>query len=55
MLEKTEGRRRRGHQRIWWLDGISNAMDMNLGKFWEMVKDRKAVRIAIHFLVMSFI
>ena len=42
MLGKIEGRRRRGHQRIRCLDGMTNAMDMNLGKLWEMVKDREA-------------
>ena len=40
MLEKIENRRTRGHQRIRWLDGIANAMNMNLGKLWEMVRDR---------------
>ena len=42
MLGKIEGRRRRGHQRMRWLDGTTDAMDMNLGKLREMVKDREA-------------
>ena len=47
MLGKIKGRRRRGHQRMRWLDGIANAMDMNLGKLQEMVRDRETWRAAL--------
>ena len=47
-LEKTEGKRRRGSQRIRWLDGITDSVDMNLSKLPEIVKDRKAWHVAVH-------
>ena len=53
MLGKIEGRRRKGCQRMRWLDGITDAVDMNLGKFRKMVRDREAWRAAVHGVAKS--
>ena len=54
MLEKVEGKKRREQQRMRWLDSITDSVEMNLGKFWEIVKDREAWHATVHGVTKSW-